>query len=56
MNRRLSSRAANQPRRGLDRHEAATYIGVSVPVFDRMVAGTREPAKAAAGDWDGEVG
>jgi hypothetical protein len=29
MNRRLVSRAVTQPRRGLDRDEAAIYVGVT---------------------------
>jgi predicted DNA-binding transcriptional regulator AlpA len=39
----------------LDRHEAATYIGVSVPVFDRMVAEGTLPEPAELGGeaiWD----
>ena len=50
-----STRAANQPRRGLDRHEAATYIGVSIQVFDRMVAeGTLPEPTELGGEaiWD----
>ena len=39
----------------MDRHEAATYIGVSVPVFDRMVAEGTLPEPAELGGeaiWD----
>jgi predicted DNA-binding transcriptional regulator AlpA len=38
MNRRPSNRASTQPRRGLDHDEAATFVGVTVATFDRMVA------------------
>ncbi len=37
MNRRITSRAATQPRRGLDREEAAIYVGVTLATFDQMV-------------------
>jgi predicted DNA-binding transcriptional regulator AlpA len=43
MNRRLTNRAATQPRRGLDRDEAAVYVGVTFDTFDRMVAEGRLP-------------
>ena len=43
VNRRLTNRAATQPRRGLDHDEAATYVGVSLAVFDRMVTDGRLP-------------
>jgi predicted DNA-binding transcriptional regulator AlpA len=51
MNRRPTNRAATQPRRGLDRDEAALYVGVSLPVFDQMVRDGRLPP---ATDFDGE--
>ena len=43
MNRRPTSRAATQPRRGLDHDEAATFVGVTMATFDRMVAEGRLP-------------
>lgn len=52
MNRRLTGRAATAPRRGLDRHEAATFIGVSIAVFDQMVADGRLPQPT---EFEGEA-
>jgi predicted DNA-binding transcriptional regulator AlpA len=43
VNRHPASRVATQPRRGLDRAEAATYVGVSQVVFDQMVNDGRLP-------------
>jgi hypothetical protein len=43
VSRRLSTRAATQPRRGLNRDEAATFVGVPLDVFDRMVCDRRLP-------------
>jgi predicted DNA-binding transcriptional regulator AlpA len=43
MNRRLTTRGATQPRRGLDHDEAATYVGVPLAVFDRLVIDGRLP-------------
>ena len=43
MNRRLGSRAVTQPRRGLDRDEAAIYVGVTLATFDQMVNDGRLP-------------
>jgi len=43
LNRRLTSRAATQPRRGLDHDEAALYVGVTFATFDNMVADGRLP-------------
>ena len=52
MNRRLSGRAATQPRRGLDHDEAAIYVGVTLATFDRMVADARLPKPT---EFDGEL-
>jgi predicted DNA-binding transcriptional regulator AlpA len=52
MNRRLASRAATQPRRGLDHDEAAIYIGVTIPTFDQMVNDGRLPQP---NEFDGEL-
>ena len=43
MNRRLTNRAATQPRRGLDHDEAAVYVGVTFDTFDQLVAAGRLP-------------
>lgn len=43
MSGRKGSRAASQPRRGLDHDEAANYVGVSFAAFDRLVAEGRMP-------------
>jgi predicted DNA-binding transcriptional regulator AlpA len=43
MNRRPGSRAATQPRRGLDHDEAATFVGVTIRSFDQMVSDGRLP-------------
>jgi hypothetical protein len=51
-------RRQSQPRRGLRRPEAATYVGVTVEVFDGLVeAGLMPPAKEIAGGlvWDIEA-
>jgi hypothetical protein len=48
-------RRQTQPRRGLRRPEAATYIGVTVEMFDGLVrAGLMPPPKEIAGVaiWD----
>ena len=58
MNRRLTSRAVSQPRRGLDRDEAALFIGVPLPTFDQMVSDGRLPRPVKIGDediWDLEA-
>jgi predicted DNA-binding transcriptional regulator AlpA len=52
VNRRLTSRAATQPRRGLDHDEASLYIGVSHAVFDQMVSDGRLPQ---ATEFNGEL-
>lgn len=52
MNRRLPSRAATQPRRGLDRDEAAIYVGVTLATFDQMVSDGRLPKPS---EFDGEI-
>jgi hypothetical protein len=41
VNRRLTNRAATQPRRGLDHDEAATFVGVTIRTFDQMVTDGR---------------
>ena len=51
MNRRITSRAATQPRRGLDREEAAIYVGVTLATFDQMVYDSRLPRPS---EFDGE--
>jgi predicted DNA-binding transcriptional regulator AlpA len=51
MNRRLTGRAATQPRRGLDHDEAAIYVGVTYATFDQMVNDGRLPQ---AIEFDGE--
>jgi predicted DNA-binding transcriptional regulator AlpA len=38
-----ASRAATQPRRGLDHDEAAIYVGLSFRLFDQMVEDGRMP-------------
>jgi predicted DNA-binding transcriptional regulator AlpA len=43
MNRRVSNRAASQPRRGLDHDEAAIYVGITFASFDQMVSAGRLP-------------
>jgi len=43
MNRHPTSRAGNQPRRGLDHDEAAVFVGVTVRAFDQMVTDGRLP-------------
>jgi predicted DNA-binding transcriptional regulator AlpA len=52
MTRRLTNRAATQPRRGLDHDEAAIYLGVSFATFDRLVTEGRLPKPI---DLGGEV-
>lgn len=51
MNRRITNRAATQPRRGLDHDEAAIYVGVSMVIFDQMVSDGRLPKPS---EFDGE--
>jgi predicted DNA-binding transcriptional regulator AlpA len=43
MNRRPTSRASTQPRRGLDHDEAAIFVGVTARAFDQMVTDGRLP-------------
>lgn len=50
--RGLSNRAVTQPRRGLDRDEAAIYVGVTIATFDQMVNEGRLPKPV---DLDGEI-
>ena len=48
-------RAQTQPRRGLRRDEAATYLGLSPSMFDLMVADGRLPKPIKFGTasvWD----
>lgn len=48
-------RRASQPRRGLNRVEAAVYVGVSATKFDEMVADGRMPKPKGIGArrvWD----
>ena len=52
MNRRPSNRAATQPRRGLDRDEAAIYVGVTLATFNQMVSDGRLPHPS---EFDGET-
>ena len=52
MTRRLTSRAATQPRRGLDHDEAAIYVGVTLATFDQMVSDGRLPSPV---EFDGEL-
>jgi hypothetical protein len=52
MNRRLTNRAATQPRRGLDHDEAAIYVGITVATFDQMVSDGRLPGPT---EFDGEL-
>jgi predicted DNA-binding transcriptional regulator AlpA len=52
MNRRLISRAAMRPRRGLDHDEAVIFVGVSESTFDNMVDDGRMPKPV---ELDGEV-
>ena len=52
MNRRLTGRAATQPRRGLDHDEAAIYVGVTIATFDQMVDDGRLPQPS---EFDGEL-
>jgi predicted DNA-binding transcriptional regulator AlpA len=52
VNRRLTNRAATQPRRGLDHDEAAVFIGVTVATFDQMVDEGRLPQPV---DLNGEI-
>ncbi len=50
-----AERAHSQPRRGLRREEAATYVGISPSMFDQMVKQGRlpEPKKfGVASVWD----
>jgi predicted DNA-binding transcriptional regulator AlpA len=51
VNSRLRERSATQPRRGLDRDEAAIFVGVALATFDQMVADGRLPKPV---DLDGE--
>ncbi len=50
--RRLPSRAATQPRRGLDHDEAAIFVGVTLATFDAMMADGRLPRPT---EFDGEL-
>jgi predicted DNA-binding transcriptional regulator AlpA len=43
VNSRLRGRAATQPRRGVDRDEAAIFIGVTLATFGQMVSDGRLP-------------
>ena len=55
MNRRVSNRAATQPRRGLDHDEAAIYVGITIATFDQMVSDGRLPRPVEFGGelvWD----
>jgi predicted DNA-binding transcriptional regulator AlpA len=52
VNRRLTNRAATQPRRGLDHDEAAVFVGVPVTTFDQMVSDGRLPKPI---ELDGEL-
>ena len=52
MNRRVTSRAASQPRRGLDHDEAAIYVGITIATFDQMVGDGRLPQPT---EFDGEL-
>lgn len=52
MNRRLTTRAATQPRRGLDHDEAVIFVGISSSVFDSMVNDGRLPRPV---EFDGEL-
>jgi predicted DNA-binding transcriptional regulator AlpA len=52
VNRSLSGRATTQPRRGLDRDEAAIYVGVTLSTFNQMVTDGRLPKPV---DLDGEL-
>lgn len=52
MSRRITNRAATQPRRGLDHDEAAIYVGVSMAIFRGMVADGRLPRPC---EFDGEL-
>lgn len=47
-----ASRAATQPRRGLDRNEVAIYVGITLRTFDQMVSDGRLPQP---NDFDGEM-
>jgi predicted DNA-binding transcriptional regulator AlpA len=51
MNPRLASRARSHPRRGLDRDEAAIYVGITLATFDQMVNDGRLPKPT---ELDGE--
>lgn len=51
----LEQRSYKDPRRGLNREQAALYIGVSVTSFDKMVAIGRMPGPVRFGKrrvWD----
>ena len=52
MNRRVTNRAASQPRRGLDHDEAAIYVGITIATFDQMVSDGRLPRPS---EFDGEL-
>lgn len=52
MNRHPVNRAATQPRRGLDRDEAAIYVGVTIATFDQMANDGRLPKPVVL---DGEI-
>jgi predicted DNA-binding transcriptional regulator AlpA len=52
MNRRLASRVATAPRRGLNRDESAAFVGISTGSFDRMVVDGRLPQPI---ELDGEL-
>lgn len=55
MNVRAAIREASQPRRGLSRLEAASYVGVGATMFDAMVADGRMPKPIRIGGrviWD----
>lgn len=44
MSARAALREASQPRRGLSRLEAASYVGVGVTMFDELVLEGKMPA------------
>lgn len=55
MNMRAALREASQPRRGLSRLEAASYVGVGATMFDGMVNKGQMPKPIRMGGrvlWD----
>lgn len=44
MSARAALREASQPRRGLSRVEAASYVGIGATLFDAMVRDGRMPS------------